>query len=357
MFEAAIHNACILTPSDLEPRAPIQAVQRSMNDDLLHSSPVQAPSHQGGACLIVHGGAWAIPNSEVEGHEDGLEQAIRRGKDMLLNGASALETVVETVALMEGHGAFDAGCGSVLTREGHAELDAGVMDGTSLAFGAVACVRRLLHPVRTAASLARGDGSVRLMVGEAAERFAVAGGQPLVDPARLISTREQARFQTLRAQSGYHPIDPFLPDDAPRGTVGCVARDREGHLAAATSTGGTPFRPAGRVGDTPLPGGGFYATPTVAVSGTGFGEALATVLLCARAADTVEAGQAPEAAARARLQHMHGAVRTSDGNGAAGGLIVLDASGRGAWAFTTPRMARGGWSEGRSAWWSVLRSP
>lgn len=324
-----------------------------MTPDSLRSRSVPPPSPPSGACLLVHGGAWAIPDEELAAHKDGLEQAIDRGKALLLGGASALEAVVETVALMEAHGAFDAGRGSVLTREGHAELDAGVMDGTGLAFGAVAGVRRLLHPVRTAARLAGGDGSVRLLGGKAAEQFAAKAGQPLVDPAVLVSAREQARFETLRAQAGYHPVDPFLPDDAPRGTVGCVARDQEGRLAAATSTGGTPFRPAGRVGDTPLPGCGFYATPAAAASATGFGEAIATVLLCGRAVDAVEAGQTPEVAARVRLLHMHDAVRTPDGRGAAGGLLLLGASGQGAWAFTTPRMARGGWAEGGPTWWAV----
>jgi beta-aspartyl-peptidase (threonine type) len=107
------------------------------------------------------------------------------------------------------------------------------------------------------------------------------------------------------------------------------------------------------VGDTPLPGAGFYATTDAAASATGWGEAIATVLLCARAVDVVAAGQSPVVAARLRLQHMHRGVRNRDGQGATGGLIVLDAAGHGGWAFTTPRMARGGWREGAEPWIAV----
>jgi beta-aspartyl-peptidase (threonine type) len=129
-----------------------------------------------------------------------------------------------------------------------------------------------------------------------------------------------------------------------------VARDRKGRLAAATSTGGTPFRPAGRVGDSPLPGCGYYAGEAAAASATGWGEAIAAVLLSGRAVDRVAGGAAHEQVLRGVLSEMHERIASVEAAGATGGLILLDRNGQGAWAFTTPRMARGGWSEGGEAW-------
>jgi beta-aspartyl-peptidase (threonine type) len=185
---------------------------------------------------------------------------------------------------------------------------------------------------------------VRLFIGEGAERFAEAEDFGLITNDSLICERERLRHDDLRREAqAYHTIHPFLPltNGVPRGTVGCVALDRQGRLAAATSTGGTPFRPAGRVGDTPLPGCGFYANEHAAASSTGWGEAIATVMLAGRAIDAVAAGHTPEEAAQAGLTEMHARVRNREGEGGTGGLILLDQTGRGAWAFTTPRMARG----------------
>ncbi|MFQ5569807.1 MAG: isoaspartyl peptidase/L-asparaginase family protein [Rhodothermales bacterium] len=316
----------------------------------LHSGSTGAPGGLDGVCLLVHGGAWNIPQEESGAHLDGLQQALDLGRTLLLAGTSALEVVTETVAVMEAHGAFDAGRGAVLTRSGTVELDAGLMDGETLAFGAVAGVRRLDHPVRVARRLLeRGRGQVRLMIGEGAERFAEAEGFALIDNATLICDRERRRFEHLQREAAqFHTSHPFLTGEErmPRGTVGCVARDRQGRLAAATSTGGTPFRPLGRVGDSPLPGCGFYASEHAAASATGWGEAIATMLLCGRTVDSVEAGSTPEEAVRLRLRDMYRRVQNREGNGATGGLIVLDRHGNGAWAFTTPRMARGAWYEG-----------
>lgn len=320
----------------------------------LQHSLVPAPADSGGVCLLVHGGAWAIPQDESEAHRDGMRQALAQGRAMLLEGAAALDVVAEVVTVLEEHGAFDAGRGAVLTHAGTVELDAGVMDGGTLDFGAVACVSRVAQPARLARRLLeRGAGQVRLLVGEGAERFAEAEGISLVDNSALICARERRRFEALRRQAKpYHTSHPFLPaaHDAPKGTVGCVARDRQGRLAAATSTGGTPFCPPGRVGDSPLPGAGYYANEHAAASATGWGEAIAAVLLAGRAIDRVAAGASPEEAAAEQLRLMQQRIHNRDGDGATGGLILLDRQGRGAWAFTTPRMARGGWRDGEAPW-------
>ena len=309
--------------------------------------------------LLVHGGAWDIPDSALSDHRDGLREAVEGGRERLLDGAAALDVVTAVVATMEGHGAFDAGRGAMLNQDGEAELDAGVMDGASLAYGAVMATQRLPRPVRVARRLLdAGEGRVRMLVGEGAERFAEAEGMDLVENSRLICDRERERYEKLRTQAeAEHPSASFLPgapnSDAGADTVGCVVRDREGRVAAATSTGGTPFKPPGRVGDSPLPGAGFYATTGGAASATGWGEAIAAVVLSSRAVDALDGEASPETVARRRLRHMHKSVTNPEGTGATGGLLLLDAEGRGAWAYTTPRMARAGWQVGDEPWVDV----
>jgi beta-aspartyl-peptidase (threonine type) len=281
---------------------------------------------------------------------------VERGREGLLDGAAALDVVTAVVATLEGHGAFDAGRGAMLNQDGVAELDAGVMDGRSLAYGAVMATKRLPRPVRVARRLLdAGEGRVRMLAGEGAERFAEAEGMDLVDNSHLVCDRERERYEKLRTQAeAKHPSTSFLPgapnSDAGADTVGCVARDREGQLAAATSTGGTPFKPPGRVGDSPLPGAGFYATTGGAASATGWGEAIAAVVLSSRAVGALDDNTSPEEVARRRLRHMHTSVANPEGEGATGGLLLLDADGRGAWAYTTPRMARAGWQLDCEPW-------
>ena len=310
---------------------------------------VEGP-RDGGTALLVHGGAWAIPDDAVEAHRLGIERAVTEGRKRLRAGQSALDVVTEVVALLEADPTFDAGRGARLDRDGRAQLDAGLMDGTTLAWGAVANVRHLAHPIRAARLLLHHDGQARLLVAEGAERFAAERGLPLIDNAALITDVEQERFEHLHAEhTDFHTSREFSGLDAdPHGTVGCVALDRAGRLAAATSTGGVSYTHPGRVGDSPLVGCGYYATAEAAASATGWGEAIAAVLVCGRAVDAIAAGLSPEDAATKRLQHMAASVSNPRGEPATGGLIVLDASGRGGFAYTTPRMARGAWTEGHA---------
>ncbi len=331
---------------------------------LQHPRPgVQAgATAPGRPALLVHGGAWAIPDAECAAHREGLRQALDRGRSLLEAGAPALEAVTEVVALLEAQPAFDAGTGSVLDRSGRAQLDAGLMDGVTRRWGAVAHARRLAHPVRVARRLLEDDGQARLLVGAGAEAFAAEAGFDLVENEALIVARERERFQALRAAEGFHTSRAFSgegtpSEDAPRGTVGCVALDDAGRLATATSTGGAPFTRPGRVGDTPLVGCGYFASDEAAASATGWGEAIAAVLLCGRAVDAVAAGATPQEAAQAGLERMAREVAGPGERGASGpatgGLIALDHEGRGGWAFSTPRMARGGWHAGAEAWAEV----
>lgn len=313
----------------------------------------ESRTREGLPVLLVHGGAWNIPHAESHEHREGLVAAVSIGSRLLEEGASALDVVTAVVVALEDHPAFDAGRGAVLNRDGQVELDAGVMAGHTLAYGAVAGTRRVRNPVAVARSLLeREDGQVRFLVAESAERYAEQHGMALVENGDLIVDRELRRFEVLRERDRYHTSFSFLddPSAAPGDTVGCVARDREGRLAAATSTGGTPYTLPGRVGDSPIPGAGFYADERAAVSATGWGEAISALSLSVRAADAVSETIAPAQAARLWLGAMRERIANPQGDGAAGGLILIDRWGRGGWAYTTPRMARAGWRSGGEAW-------
>jgi beta-aspartyl-peptidase (threonine type) len=308
--------------------------------------PLRSTQIEGdGPLLLVHGGAWAIPDAVLDAHRDGLEQVLDTGNALLHDSAPVLKMVTEVGAALETHEAFNAGYGAMLNQDGAAELDAGVMNGTTLAYGAVMATRHLAHPVRVARRLlSEGEGRVRMLAGEGAEHFAEAQGIGLVPNEKLVCPREQQRYERIRSQAeADHPSQSFMPGLSNlRGadTVGAVARDASGRLAAATSTGGTPFKPPGRVGDSPLPGAGFYADAHVAVSTTGWGEAIAAVGLAREVRERVWSGETAEDAARGALRRMHEQVTSPEREGATGGCIVVTPD-EAAYAFTTPRMARG----------------
>lgn len=305
---------------------------------------------------MLHGGAWDIPPDQHEDHLAGLREALDCARGILEKDGCALDSVASAVESMESSGIFDAGCGGVLNLEGEVELDCGIMCGRTLDYGAVIGVKRIENPVLLARFiLEKSDGSARILTCEGAEKFAGSNGFSLVDKADLVSERERSRYSELRERmEGYHTSHPFLSSGKlPRGTVGCVARDRSGALAAATSTGGTPLRPAGRVGDSALPGSGYYASGSAACSATGWGEAIIASLLAGRSVDGVGVGGAPAEVLSDVLEQMQASIRNEDGQGATGGLILLDSEGAGAWAFSTPHMARAGWAEGGQSWAAV----
>lgn len=308
---------------------------------------------------MVHGGAWDIPESETARHLAGMEAGLSLGQEMLESGFAALDVVAAVVVSFEASGVFDAGVGSVLTRGGFVEMDAGIMRGKDLAFGAVACLRTCANPIAAAQLvMKRGNGQVCLLVGREAEAWLAAQGPKPVTQESLIHPRERARWEDLVIASGFHPSDTFIPAHgktpagpaAPSGTVGCVARDSFGHVAAGTSTGGTPFRPEGRVGDSPLPGCGYYADLRAGASATGWGEAIASAGLSGRAVEAVSQGARPQEVVAHQLERMRSRISNHRGEPAAAGLILLGAEGDGAWGYNTPRMARGGWSASAGAW-------
>jgi beta-aspartyl-peptidase (threonine type) len=281
--------------------------------------------------LVIHGGGWAIPDDVVEAHLSGIRAALAAGWRELEHDGSALDAVQTAVTVMEDDEAFDAGRGSFLNRDGRVQLDALIMDGATLRAGGVGCVERLRNPLHVARIVLEDSPHVYL-VGTGAERFAAEHGVPLVDNEELVIEREVERLRRLQAE-GESKLDVF---SASHDTVGAVALDAEGNLAAATSTGGTLNKTPGRVGDSSLIGCGCYAdNESAGVSTTGWGEPIMKLVLAKWAADRVAAGAPPQQAASEAITYLQ---RRVSGHG---GIIVLDAQGHLGIAHNTPRMAWG----------------
>lgn len=288
--------------------------------------------------LAVHGGAWNIPDDAVRASREGVRAALELSWRALREGATALDAVESAVRLLEDDPVFDAGRGSRLNNEGTVEMDASIMEGARLRAGSVAAIRDVLHPISVARAVMERSPHV-MLVGEGARKFAVSAGVDLCETLDLLVGRERERY--LRVRSGERDLvkkefDPEgMPDDGPLGTVGAVALDGEGRVAAATSTGGTQDKASGRVGDTPIIGAGTYADDRFgAASATGWGEGILRVVLTKTAIDLLASGLHPDLAAARALEGLNRVK-------AKGGLILVDCSGRIELAFTTPRMARG----------------
>jgi L-asparaginase / beta-aspartyl-peptidase len=292
--------------------------------------------------LVVHGGAWAMPDDMVDAHIRGVSNALAAGWRLLERAASALDAVEEAVVMMEDDETFDAGRGSFLNRDGKVQLDALIMDGSTLRAGGVGCVEHLRNPVRAARKILSESPHV-YFVGEGAEKFAAEHGVALCKNEDLIIPREVEhlrKYQTELAQrdESQDGNDLFAPSvhDATisHDTVGAVALDRNGNIAAATSTGGTLNKAPGRLGDSSLIGCGCYAdNESAAVSTTGWGEPIMKLVLAKWTADRIAAGNLPEWAAQEAMNYLKQRV-----NGH-GGIIVLDADGHFGIAHNTPRMA------------------
>jgi beta-aspartyl-peptidase (threonine type) len=334
--------------------------------------------------LIVHGGAWAIPPEMAADHEAGVAQALRTGSAILEWGGSATDAVEAAVTILEDDPTFDAGRGSFLTSEGRVQLDALLMDGATLRAGGVACVERLRNPIQ-AARLVLDKSPHVYFVGRGAEAFAAGHGMPLIENSELVLDRERIRLKEAQARlsagladitfsgalahddkspetaakhsrnedkSGWPTPDPAsgstvgtadasasLPQPAKyesHDTVGAVALDQYGNLAAGTSTGGTLNKAPGRVGDSSLIGCGCYAdNDSAAVSLTGWGEPIMKLVLGKWAVDRVAQGVTPELAAKEAIAHLFKRL------GGHGGIILLAPDGRVGLAHNTPGMAWG----------------
>jgi beta-aspartyl-peptidase (threonine type) len=273
--------------------------------------------------LIVHGGAGADPGGRDE-LRSGMREAVAAGWRALAGGGSALDAVEASVRSLEDHPRFNAGRGSVLTSEGTVENDASIMEGDMLRNGAVAAVSGVRNPITLARRIME-DGRHSLFAGPGALDRARALGVDLCDPAELITEHQRRRLAALQA-----------------GTVGAVALDRFGTIAAATSTGGTSGKLPGRVGDSALVGCGTYAESTLGgVSCTGDGEAIIRVTLARRSLEILKTVGDPSHAAEVALS-----VLVEEGRGQ-GGLILVDWRGRMGWARSTVLMPVGLMSPGR----------
>ncbi len=269
--------------------------------------------------VLVHGGAGRIRDEDDARAIQGVEAARDAAWEVLKQGGGALRAVIEAVKVLEDDPFFNAGTGSALNRDGFVEMDAAVMDGQDLSFGAVGAVRDVKNPILLAEEVRNSEHV--FLVGEGASRFARERGIPAYPNARLVTERALLRWQEVRRKKL-----------RTSGTVGAVALDDAGHLAAATSTGGIVDKRVGRVGDTPLIGAGTYAEDGLgAASATGEGEFLARALVAYRA--VVALGElGPEAAARAALERARRL-------GGEGGLILIGADGRFAFVHTSPKMS------------------
>jgi len=277
----------------------------------------------------------------------GVSAALDAGYARLTQGASALDAIEAAVATLEDDETFDAGRGAFLTRDGRVQLDALLMDGATLRAGGVACVERLRNPVR-AARLVLDQSPHVYFVGDGAEAFAAAHGMELIDNSELVVDRERAHLAEAQrkeqaglpdltfAGGGGTPIGSQPPPLDSHDTVGAVALDIRGNLAAATSTGGTLNKAPGRVGDSSLIGCGCYADNlSAATSLTGWGEPIMKLVLGKWAVDRVASGVAPNEAAQATINYLHSRL------GGHGGIILLGPDGRFGIAHNTPGMAWG----------------
>jgi beta-aspartyl-peptidase (threonine type) len=292
--------------------------------------------------LVIHGGAWAMPDDMVDAHIRGVNDALAAGWRVLEGGGSALDAVEEAVVIMEDDDTFDAGRGSFLNRDGRVQLDAFIMDGATLRGGGVGCVERLRNPIRAARKILSESPHV-YFVAEGAERFATEHGISLCKNEDLIIPREVERLRKYQAELAQRDVkqdgnDLFAAesDDVTisHDTVGAVALDRNGNIAAATSTGGTLNKAPGRLGDSSLIGCGCYAdNESAAASTTGWGEPIMKLVLAKWTADRIAAGNLPEWSAQEAMNYLKQRV-----NGH-GGIIVLNRDGHIGIAHNTPRMA------------------
>ncbi|MET0634707.1 MAG: isoaspartyl peptidase/L-asparaginase [Chitinophagaceae bacterium] len=326
--------------------------------------------------LVVHGGAGTILKSQMtpekeEAYQSALNKALKAGSEILASGGSAVDAVEATVRVLEDNPLFNAGKGAVFTNDGRNELDAAIMDGRTLAAGAVAGVTRIRNPISTARRV-MDDSKFVMLTGKGAEDFALEQEQELVDPSYFYT---EARWQGLlkaRAEDSLFVIrlladsiriadsvtiadsiepartygNPLLKQPLNRdnkyGTVGAVALDKHGNLAAATSTGGMTNKKYGRVGDAPVIGAGTYANnKTVAISCTGWGEFYIRLVMAKTISDMMEYGKMDLVTACKEM-----VMKKLPELGGDGGLIAVDRSGNITMPFCTEGMYRGYKKEG-----------
>ncbi|MCM2315031.1 MAG: isoaspartyl peptidase/L-asparaginase [Thermoanaerobaculia bacterium] len=307
------------------------------------ATPVTAAERSAPITLVIHGGAGTItraemtPELEAE-YRAALELSLRTGYERLKDGRSAVDAVEASIRVLENSPLFNAGKGAVFTHEGTNELDAAIMDGRTMMAGAVAGITIIRNPISAARAVLEKSPHV-ILIGRGAEVFATAQGLDIVDPSYFWTEKRWKQLQKALVDEKREGAIGRLPDppDPKYGTVGAVALDRQGNLAAGTSTGGTTNKRFGRVGDAPIVGAGTYASnDSCAVSATGHGEFFIRYTVARDIAARMEFGGATVAEAADQVV-MKKLVEA----GGTGGVIALDRKGRFAMPFNTSGMYRG----------------
>ncbi len=319
-------------------------------------SAQQDNKNKGGAVgkvvLAVHGGAGTILKSQMTPEKEqayiaGIKEALQKGYSILKAGGSSLNAVEAAVMLMEDNPLFNAGKGAVFTNEGTNEMDAAIMDGSNLKAGSIAGVTTIRNPITAARAVMEKSEHV-MMAGRGAEKFASLNGCIIVEPNYFYT---EDRFKGLQKAKAQDSTKTLLDHNTPKqallkqpgnndykyGTVGCVALDAMGNLAAATSTGGMTNKKFGRVGDVPLIGAGTYANnATCAVSCTGWGEYFIRLVMAKSISDRMELARMPLKQAANEM-----VMKKLPELGGDGGLIAIDKNGNIAMPFNTAGMYRG----------------
>ncbi|HEX2061970.1 MAG TPA: isoaspartyl peptidase/L-asparaginase [Thermoanaerobaculia bacterium] len=293
--------------------------------------------------LVIHGGAGTITRASMSAeaekqYREGLEHALRTGHAVLARGGSSLDAVEAAIRTMEDNPLFNAGKGAVFTHEGRNELDASIMDGKTKKAGSVAGVTIIRNPITAARAVMEKSAHV-MMVGRGAELFATKMGLEIVDPSYFWTERRWKSLQNeLLKEQGQKPqAEVAFPDDKKFGTVGAVALDRDGNLAAGTSTGGMTNKQFGRVGDAPIIGAGTYAdNESCAVSATGHGEFFIRWTVAYDIAALMKYRGLSVKAAGDEVIHKKLAPVKGEG-----GVIILDRHGNFAMPFNSEGMYRG----------------
>lgn len=295
------------------------------------------------AAIVIHGGAGAIAKANLSREQEAryliaLHHIALAGRQVLDDGGSALDAVACAVMLLENNPLFNAGYGAVLTADGTHELDAAMMDGRTRMSGAVACVRTIKNPVLAARAVLEKSAHV-FFTGEGAERFAAEHGLETVEPTYFYTPERGAQLARARQNRRIildHDAPAPLDESRKMGTVGAVALDSSGNLAAATSTGGMTNKQAGRIGDSPVIGAGCYAdNATCAVSATGTGEMFIRAVAAYDVAALMAYAQRSLDAAATCVIHEHVAAL-----GGEGGLIAIDRHGNISLPFNSEGMYR-----------------
>ncbi len=311
----------------------------------------QTKVEESGIVLVIHGGAGTILKSQMtpemeKAYTDGLTEALKKGYGILEKGGSALDAVEAAVKVLEDNPLFNAGKGAVFTNEGKNELDASIMSGKTLTAGAVAGITTVKNPISAARAVMEKSNHV-MMAGAGADKFAAQAGLEIVDPSYFFTEQRWKALQEVKKEdslkteldhsgkkkSSYH----FTNKDFKFGTVGAVALDKSGNLAAATSTGGMTNKRFGRVGDSPIIGAGTYANNnTCAISCTGWGEYYIRLVMAKTISDMMEFGKISLKNAADEM-----VMKRLPALGGDGGLIAVDSKGSISMPFNTEGMYRG----------------